>query len=70
MINACVSHELRNPLNSIIATNIENSHLYKELNLYLSREEVNRDKCLQILGKLEKCNKVQEKSATLMQFMV
>jgi signal transduction histidine kinase len=29
MINACVSHELRNPLNSIIATNIEKKHLYK-----------------------------------------
>lgn len=31
MINACVSHELRNPLNSIIAQNIEKQHLYKEL---------------------------------------
>ena len=31
MINACVSHELRNPLNSIIAQNIEKQYLYKEL---------------------------------------
>jgi signal transduction histidine kinase len=31
MINACVSHELRNPLNSIMAQNIEKQHLYKEL---------------------------------------
>ena len=30
LINACVSHELRNPLNSIIAQNVEkNSYLIK-----------------------------------------
>ena len=28
MINACVSHELRNPLNSIMAINIEKQALY------------------------------------------
>ena len=28
LINACVSHELRNPLNSIISKNIEKSALY------------------------------------------
>jgi signal transduction histidine kinase len=31
MINACVSHELRNPLNSIMAKNIEKEALYIEL---------------------------------------
>jgi len=31
MINACISHELRNPLNSILAQNMEKEHLYKEL---------------------------------------
>lgn len=31
MINACVSHEMRNPLNSIIAQNIEKDFLYDEL---------------------------------------
>ena len=31
IINACVSHELRNPLNSIMAKNIEKSALYEEL---------------------------------------
>jgi len=31
MINACISHELRNPLNSIIAQSIENSDLYQEM---------------------------------------
>ena len=70
MINACVSHELRNPLNSIIATNIEKKHLYMELKLMLNQEEINRDSCLEILKKLEEGNKVQEKSATMMLFMV
>ena len=70
MINACVSHELRNPLNSIIATNIEKKHLYMELKLMLNQEEINRDSCLEILNKLEEGNKVQEKSATMMLFMV
>ena len=31
MINACVSHEMRNPLNSIIAQNIEKEELYKKI---------------------------------------
>jgi signal transduction histidine kinase len=31
MINACVSHELRNPLNSIVAKNAEKLELYIKL---------------------------------------
>ena len=31
MINACVSHEMRNPLNSIIAQNIEKEEMYKKI---------------------------------------
>lgn len=31
LINACVSHELRNPLNSVIAQNILKAHLYEKL---------------------------------------
>ena len=31
MINACVSHEMRNPLNSIVAQNIEKKYLYIDL---------------------------------------
>ena len=31
IINACVSHELRNPLNSIIAKNIEKAALYEKM---------------------------------------
>ena len=58
MINACVSHELRNPLNSIIATNIEKKHLYKQLRLLLTQGEIDKDGCLEILSKLEEGNKV------------
>lgn len=31
MINATVSHELRNPLNSLIALNVEKKFLYQKL---------------------------------------
>ena len=31
VINACVSHELRNPLNSISAQNVLKKHLYARL---------------------------------------
>lgn len=31
MINACVSHEMRNPLNSIIAQNMESKHVCEEI---------------------------------------
>ena len=31
LVNACVSHELRNPLNSIVAQNTLNNFLYQEL---------------------------------------
>ena len=37
LINATVSHELRNPLNSLIAQNMEKTALYKEL-----REEIDK----------------------------
>jgi signal transduction histidine kinase len=31
LINACVSHEIRNPLNSIIASNTERKFLYQNI---------------------------------------
>jgi signal transduction histidine kinase len=36
MINACVSHEMRNPLNSIVAQNIEKKFLYIEMEKILT----------------------------------
>ena len=39
MINVCVSHELRNPLNSISALNVEKKHLYDLIENYISNED-------------------------------
>ena len=44
LINACVSHELRNPLNSIIAQNIEKEYLIKQIDLILKNELGNLSK--------------------------
>ena len=45
MINATVSHELRNPLNSIVAMNLQKEMLYKSIkeiiwNERLSQKEI------------------------------
>jgi signal transduction histidine kinase len=40
LINACVSHDLRNPLNSIKAMNIEKKYFYKLMDEALSNEEI------------------------------
>ena len=59
LINACVSHELRNPLNSIIAKNIEKSALYQRmLGLFQQFETSFRDhptfkECVKILEELD-----------------
>ena len=80
MINACVSHEMRNPLNSIVAHNIEKKHLYIKLEKALAQleEEVSIntnagklvEKCQFILKKLNTGLKVQESSSFCLQFMV
>jgi len=55
MINATVSHELRNPLNSIIAKNLEKEKLYEEMMLHLdlidvrSRESHSFKKCNELV---------------------
>ena len=41
LINACISHELRNPLNSLIAKNIEKLAIYKEIAAILRRKDHN-----------------------------
>lgn len=59
LINACVSHELRNPLNSIIAKNIEKAALYQKLfeNFELMNPQIREDplfqECIQILEELD-----------------
>ena len=52
-MNATVNHELRNPLNSIKANNIEKKILYDKLNVILLQPEVDRNEIRQILVKLE-----------------
>jgi signal transduction histidine kinase len=64
MINACISHELRNPLNSIIAKNFEKEALYQELKNQLGMfEEKIKDSetfkgCLETLNQLEEGRKM------------
>jgi signal transduction histidine kinase len=69
-VNACISHELRNPLNSIIAQNIEKSSLYKELKSILASPNPNLDNCNKIIAELEQGLKVQGSSADVMGFIV
>ena len=56
IINATVSHELRNPLNSIIAVNLQKEFLYNQLKKILNNENMNKnlmyDKVKEILPKL------------------
>ena len=76
MINACVSHELRNPLNSIIAKNIEKGVLYKQLINHINalavsnRNDENYLKCMSIIEELEQGKTVQQNSAMLMNYMI
>ena len=76
LINACVSHELRNPLNSIIAKNIQKNALYQELydqlcNLSPENRSTQAFKeCMSILGQLNDGKKVQQNAAQMMSFMV
>lgn len=51
MINACVSHDLRNPLNSIKALNIEKRYIYKLIDEMLTNEEITRDNLVKRLKK-------------------
>lgn len=76
LINACVSHELRNPLNSIISKNIEKSALYLQLQIKLKsldialRDADKLNECLKILDELTEGKKVQQNSAELMNFII
>lgn len=76
LINACVSHELRNPLNSIIAKNIEKVALYEKLKNNFQRfgqsvkmSDIFRA-CQEILEKLTDGVEVQQNSAKMMQFII
>ena len=70
MINACVSHELRNPLNAIIAINIEKDILYKELEKAFKNPQIDKDACLNIIEKLLDGQMIHESSSCMMLFLV
>jgi len=61
MINACVSHELRNPLNSIVAQNIQKSFIYEEMEKLLCSdlsEDNLKAQLFSLLDKLKEGKKV------------
>jgi signal transduction histidine kinase len=74
IINATVSHELRNPLNSIIAQNLEKRKLHEKMNNILRNEQIDfcdvRVSLIHLLGKLKDGNDVQESSADIMSFLI
>ena len=77
MINACVSHEMRNPLNSIIAQNIEKKEIYQELiqlALDFKSNKIDREQFLKehthITTKLRSGWKIQHSSANVLTFIV
>ena len=76
MINACISHELRNPLNAIIAQNSLKTDLYEEIEDITkllgvsSTDNLAKEKLSSVLSKLKDGMKVQESSANLMNFLI
>jgi len=71
-----VSHELRNPLNSIIAKNIQKNALYQELYNKFGcldpnvRSSEAFKECVSILDQLNAGKEVQQNAAQVMNFMV
>jgi len=77
ILNATVSHELRNPLNSIVGQNVMKDNLYQDLKIavYHLQETIGAD-CKEIrdikgiMRKLVEGLKVQDSSARMMSFLV
>ena len=74
LINACVSHDLRNPLNSIKAMNIEKKYFYKLMDEALNNEEISLLDLIKnlktTLKQLKKNLKTQDYSCDLMHFTI
>ena len=68
IINATTSHELRNPLNSLIAQNFKKNALYEEIKEICDKN--NYTTISSIIGELKTCSKVQTSSAKIMSFLV
>ena len=73
MINACVSHELRNPLNSFASQNTHKERLYKSIDELLqncSTMEELRSGINKILLELFEGHKIQDSSIKIMTFLI
>jgi signal transduction histidine kinase len=75
LVNATVSHELRNPLNSLIAQNIEKAALYTQLDKIIQDIEISitpeiYSELHHISTDLLRGLSTQESSANLMVFLV
>ena len=69
LINASLSHEVRNPLNSIIAQNFDKKRLYEDLKKTVDFHPSVKEKTADIIHQLNQGMKVQESSCKLMMFM-
>ena len=70
VINACVSHELRNPLNSITAQNLQKKILYRKLRNIDVKDPKAKKAIDEILDELEIGANIQRCSAELMAYMI
>ena len=70
VINACVSHELRNPLNSIQAQNLKKKKLYEKLRAINVKDEELKKKIDEILYELEIGLNIQDSSSEIMTSMI
>ena len=70
-INACISHELRNPLQSIVAQNLMKATIYEEMMGVIKSDDPNKEeRLMSLLEKLNQGKKVQQSSAELMSSLV
>jgi signal transduction histidine kinase len=65
-----VSHELRNPLNSLKAQNVLKAKLYLKLKQILKKYKIDTSECERILEELNDGLDVQDSSANLMSYMI
>ena len=74
IMQATISHELRNPLNAIIAINMEKATFYNKLASILNSKVCNPLHIIimakEIQTKLMKNHKVHESSAQLMKYLI
>ena len=70
MINACVSHELRNPLNSIKALNIETKHILNLIDNFMDDKDITKNMLVKnmknVLKKLKENVIIKESSVGFM----